>query len=241
MRLFKRSTPADDAIKCPDCGEQVPDGAHECAMCGHDLRPHLGVPRPALEVPQDQWYAGLTPWRWTRGPDSVAAEFIRNPSHASSRSPSEAMAAHVTNPSNLAHAIVTAVRSLPRRLRGHWRATELDRALAAGVDPETTPEIAAHAESLRSRPKRGGSRRGRSISRSRTRALVPPPFSVRVPIAGDAVRRNRPELLALAAELRQASDVSACEVAAASSLVTGGTGPSTAMTAPTPRMPRSSK
>lgn len=64
------------------------------------------------------------------------------------------MASHVTNPPNLAHAIVTAVRSLPRRLRGHWRATELDRALAAGVDPETTPEIAAHAESLCSRRKR---------------------------------------------------------------------------------------
>jgi rubredoxin len=54
MRLFKRSTPTDDAIKCPDCGERVPDGAHECAMCGHDLRPRHGVPRAAMEIPVDQ-------------------------------------------------------------------------------------------------------------------------------------------------------------------------------------------
>ena len=37
MRLFKRKTPSDDAIQCPDCGERVPEGTHECAMCGHDL------------------------------------------------------------------------------------------------------------------------------------------------------------------------------------------------------------
>lgn len=54
MRLFKRSTPADDAIKCPDCGERVPDGAHECAMCGHDLHPRHGVARAAMEIPDDQ-------------------------------------------------------------------------------------------------------------------------------------------------------------------------------------------
>lgn len=37
MRLFKRKTPIDDAVRCPACGERVPDDAHECAMCGHDL------------------------------------------------------------------------------------------------------------------------------------------------------------------------------------------------------------
>jgi hypothetical protein len=134
------------------------------------------------------------------------------------------MASQVTNPPNLAHAIVTAVRSLPRRLRGHWRATELDRALAAGVDPETTPEIAAHAESLCSRRKREALA-GAIYLALKDASLGTSPLSVRVPIARDAVRRNRPELLALAAELRQATDVSPRGVAAARLLVTNGTGP----------------
>jgi hypothetical protein len=37
MRLFKRKTPIDDAVRCPECGERVPDGADECAMCGQHL------------------------------------------------------------------------------------------------------------------------------------------------------------------------------------------------------------
>jgi ribosomal protein L37AE/L43A len=37
MRLFKRDNPANDAPRCPSCGERVPDGVHECAMCGYDL------------------------------------------------------------------------------------------------------------------------------------------------------------------------------------------------------------
>jgi rRNA maturation endonuclease Nob1 len=37
MRLFKRRTPIDDAVRCPECGERVPDDADECAMCGHHL------------------------------------------------------------------------------------------------------------------------------------------------------------------------------------------------------------
>jgi hypothetical protein len=54
MRLFKRGAPGDDAIKCPDCGERVPDGAHECSMCGHDLGNGHGGPRAATEVAEDQ-------------------------------------------------------------------------------------------------------------------------------------------------------------------------------------------
>jgi hypothetical protein len=38
MRLFKRKTPIDDAVRCPEYGERLPDGARECAMCGHDLQ-----------------------------------------------------------------------------------------------------------------------------------------------------------------------------------------------------------
>ena len=37
MRLFKRKMPIADAVRCPECGERVPDDAHECAMCGHEL------------------------------------------------------------------------------------------------------------------------------------------------------------------------------------------------------------
>jgi hypothetical protein len=180
--------------------------------------------------------AGLAPWRCTRLGRTACRGvhfIVRAPRRG------EAMASHVTNPPNLAHAIVTAVRSLPRRLRGHWRATELDRALAAGVDPETTPEIAAHAESLCSRRKREALA-GAIYLALKDASLGTSPLSVRVPIARDAIRRNRPELLALAAELRQATDVSP-----------RGSGsqvarhqrnrPSTAMTRPTPWMPRSSR
>jgi hypothetical protein len=51
MRWFKRKTPGE-AIQCPDCGERMPEGAHECAMCGHDLGEDLGhdVSRTAMEV-----------------------------------------------------------------------------------------------------------------------------------------------------------------------------------------------
>ena len=38
MGLFKRKTTfEDDALRCPDCAERVPDGAAGCAMCGRDL------------------------------------------------------------------------------------------------------------------------------------------------------------------------------------------------------------
>jgi hypothetical protein len=116
------------------------------------------------------------------------------------------------------------VRSLLRWLNERWRTTEFDRALAAGVNPLATPAIAARAEALRSRREREAlasaiylvlKDAGRSTS----------PLSVRVPVARDAVRRSRPELLALAAELRQAADVSVRGVAAARLLVSDGTGP----------------
>ena len=52
-----------------------------------------------------------------------------------------------------------------------------------------------------------------------------PRFLRRVPVARQAVRRNRRELLELAAELRQAAHVSARGVAATRLLVQDGTGP----------------
>jgi hypothetical protein len=49
MRLFKRKTPIDDAVRCPECGERLPDGAHECAMCGHDLHASGAFPTDSSE------------------------------------------------------------------------------------------------------------------------------------------------------------------------------------------------
>ena len=47
MGLFRRKTTIeDDRERCPQCGERVPEGADECAMCGVDLRP--------LRAPGDQ-------------------------------------------------------------------------------------------------------------------------------------------------------------------------------------------
>jgi zinc-ribbon domain len=42
MRLFRRKSPIDDAIRCPECGERLPDGAAECAMCGDRHRTRRG-------------------------------------------------------------------------------------------------------------------------------------------------------------------------------------------------------
>jgi hypothetical protein len=44
MRLFKRKAPIDDAVRCPECGERLPDGADECAMCGRDLHGSATLP-----------------------------------------------------------------------------------------------------------------------------------------------------------------------------------------------------
>lgn len=46
--LFTRKAPIDDSPRCPECHERVPDGARECAMCGHDLR---GTPVAKLDTP----------------------------------------------------------------------------------------------------------------------------------------------------------------------------------------------
>jgi DNA-directed RNA polymerase subunit RPC12/RpoP len=49
MRLFKRKTASDEAIRCPECGERVPRTAEECAMCGHEL---ADVPDEAVRADQ---------------------------------------------------------------------------------------------------------------------------------------------------------------------------------------------
>jgi hypothetical protein len=104
------------------------------------------------------------------------------------------------------------------------RATSLDRALARGVDPLTSPALTARAELLQTGRMREGV--ASAIYQTLKDASVGvPPTSMRVPPARDAVRRNRRELLELAAELRQATDVSARGVAATCVLLGDGTGP----------------
>ena len=110
------------------------------------------------------------------------------------------------------------------RLTVRLRANRLDRALAAGVEPDASPQLSARAEMLRSR--RGREAIAAGIYRTVKDAGVGrPAFSVRVPVARQAVSQNRRELLELAAELRQASEVSARGVAATRLLLVEGTGP----------------
>jgi hypothetical protein len=44
MGLFRRKSTADEeAERCPQCRERLPDGAVECMMCGVALEPLRGV------------------------------------------------------------------------------------------------------------------------------------------------------------------------------------------------------
>jgi hypothetical protein len=135
------------------------------------------------------------------------------------------MSTHADDPRNaFGPDAVTARPSLLARLRALPHRTALDRALAAGIDPLATPAIAARADVLRSRREREAL--ASAIYLMLKDANHPPPmFTPRVPVARDAVQRSRPELLALAAELRQAADVSPRGVATTRLLVADGTGP----------------
>src|SRR5215204_2154895 len=64
MALFRRkATVEDEPERCPVCRERLPDDAHECAMCGADLKPL----RPSYErrvgqpVERDQRTTGPRP------------------------------------------------------------------------------------------------------------------------------------------------------------------------------------
>jgi hypothetical protein len=105
------------------------------------------------------------------------------------------------------------------RIRARRQRQLLDRALADGADPGTSPILAARAAVLRTHREREALATAiyRLLKQSRRSS-----FSTRAPIARDEVELNRPELLALAAELRQARTVSARGVAAIRLLVTDG-------------------
>ena len=117
-----------------------------------------------------------------------------------------------------------AAQSVRARVAARLRATALDRALVAGADPKSSPALAARAELLQARRLREAV--ASAIYQTLKDASVGvSPYSTRVPPARDAVRRNRRELLELAAELRQASNVSPRGVAATCLLLGDGTGP----------------
>jgi len=110
------------------------------------------------------------------------------------------------------------------RLVARLRASRLDRALVDGADPTSSPALAVHVELLESR--RGREAAASAIYQTVKDACVGmPSFAYRVPGSREAVRRNRRELLDLAAELRQPVHVSARGVAATRILIQDGTGP----------------
>jgi hypothetical protein len=117
------------------------------------------------------------------------------------------------------HAPSREVAPWRRRLSTRRQRQALDRALAAGADPRADPKLGARATALTSQRER------EALAAAIYRVLKAarrdrPSFSMQVPVARRAIELNRPELLALAAELRQAPTVSARGVAAISVLVT---------------------
>jgi hypothetical protein len=48
MRLFKRGR-EEEPPQCPECRERIPEGAVECAMCGHRLAGTSGEERFSRE------------------------------------------------------------------------------------------------------------------------------------------------------------------------------------------------
>jgi hypothetical protein len=71
------------------------------------------------------------------------------------------------------------------RLYARMRATQLDRALAAGVDPVSTPALAARAGILRTRRVREALASGIYLTLKDARSGTPP-LPMRVPVARDA-------------------------------------------------------
>jgi hypothetical protein len=131
------------------------------------------------------------------------------------------MAAAKSLPMPRRHAASHDLTPWRHRLRARWHRQRLDRALAAGTDLRTTPLLAARAAALTKQREREALASAiyhvlKAAHRDRSS------FSVQVPVARREIELHRPELLALAAELRQASAVSARGVAAIRVLITDG-------------------
>jgi hypothetical protein len=118
----------------------------------------------------------------------------------------------------------TATRTL-HRLSVRLRRRGLDRQLAAGVDPVTSPDLELRAwqlvqHSSRLRVARGLRRTVREAQNHRRDEL-----SSVVPIPAQAVTQWSQGLLGVADAIEQSDRVSACGIALALELLTDGTGP----------------
>jgi len=111
------------------------------------------------------------------------------------------------------------------RVVARLRADRLDRALAQGTPPESTPVLAVRAQVL------VGSRMRRDLARSLWRVLAetsePKPARAwgRVPVMRERIGAARPELLGLIDYLTAPGPVSARVVAEVKDLITDGLGP----------------
>jgi hypothetical protein len=112
---------------------------------------------------------------------------------------------------------------LRARLEARLRRRQLDEALIAGADPDSTPALAVRAEQL----VRTGSRASlaRSVRDAVNLAVPPRQASSRAPLNRPAIRASRAELLELARLLEARTDASAAGVALVRNLIADGTGP----------------
>src|SRR5271165_1503023 len=114
--------------------------------------------------------------------------------------------------------------SLSARLAARWRPRRLDRALAAGVPPETSPALAVRAEILTELGRRRSIADGlRRVLSDACGASPVAPAHIRPDRTSVAVARE--ELNALADTLEDPGPVAANGVAQAWILLTDGTGP----------------
>jgi hypothetical protein len=115
----------------------------------------------------------------------------------------------------------SAAARLALRLRTAWRAPQLDRALARGVEPDSA-ELALRAKQLASRPSRTdlASALKAAVGRAHSQPL---PLDPRTPIRRDEVSRQSETLMGLAERLREDRPVDVQGVAMVRILVGDGT------------------
>ena len=125
-----------------------------------------------------------------------------------------------------AHADMNLPRSwhVLARLKAFASRLELDRRLASGTDPSASRELACRAQTLAGWRARHAYADG--LERLVHEADAPPhPLSAAAPVQRDEVQAARSDLLRLAAALRAEPGPPVRAVAAASLLLTDGTGP----------------
>lgn len=113
--------------------------------------------------------------------------------------------------------------SIAARLRTRWRKLDLDRALAAGVDPAQNELLTLRAEQLTTRTARESLARSLvgSIELAEMSALA----TARIRLRRRAIRDARPELLGLARRLREPEPVGPQAPAMTSHLVSDAGSP----------------